>query len=127
MPKNAQFTQSKISKIEAGRTMDTLVAKRVFGLDVVASSNGFYFENNGKFPGRAPLLELPRYSTNIAAAWKVVENLTSDYEITITRATGYKVGCLFIVGASEDWIFSEAETAPLAICRAALLAVTRAE
>lgn len=70
---------------------------------------------------------LPRYSTDIAAAWTVVEKLGEDgfllYRVSnrpIWRAQFNLAEAVF------DWPgYADAETAPLAICRAALSAVAR--
>lgn len=60
----------------------------------------------------------PHYSTDIAAAWQVVEKLNKDdfymdYDINEYR-------CQFKKGRQ---MFERAETAPLAICKAALRTV----
>lgn len=64
---------------------------------------------------------VPRYSTDIAAAWKVVECL-AEMGQTVNTATmngyhGAYVQSAFLSSIGK-WI--EAETMPLAICRAAL-------
>jgi hypothetical protein len=65
----------------------------------------------------------PFYSTDIAAALQVVEKLTENFYIDIgIDSSGTQVQLDRFNG--EDWTFGEsieAPTAPLAICRAALL------
>jgi hypothetical protein len=68
----------------------------------------------------------PHYSTEITAAWLVVEHLLTiipqeDIHMEHLAGGGWKVGSCHEVGQLTDWV--EADTAPLAICRAALAAV----
>jgi hypothetical protein len=69
----------------------------------------------------------PRYSTDIAAAWEVVEKLTADHEFRF-QADYYGPFVQFIRYAEDkngdhpDYS-SSADTAPHAICLAALKAV----
>jgi hypothetical protein len=60
----------------------------------------------------------PRYSADIAAAWKVVEKMKW---FCLQRSHGYWV-CEYDDGKYIKTV--DADTAPLAICRASLLAVT---
>jgi hypothetical protein len=68
-----------------------------------------------------------RYSTDIAASWQVVEkvhsrNLIVLVELWPSDVAKYEV----MVERLQDqkpFVFETADTAPLAICRAALLAV----
>ena len=83
----------------------------------------------GSFAGQMP----PRYSTDIATAWKVVEQLTPEFTIrrvswairdrgdgiTYMQEHGYHNGW-WAVATEEGGLYSFAETAPLAICLAAL-------
>ncbi len=62
------------------------------------------------------------YSTDISAAWEVVEKLKDNpdfADITITYPWCVALNYNFETG----WIKGEADTAPLAICRAALKAL----
>jgi Phage ABA sandwich domain len=99
-----------IENMPAGRSLDFLIAERVMHEDVMKSQF-------------APM----RYSTDIADAWQVVEKL---------REQGFPlhIQCLqnpqnpYGVAGYHDlrtdaWIW--ADTAPLAICRAALKAVSQ--
>ena len=61
---------------------------------------------------------LPKYSTDIAAAWEAVEKL-DEYAQTMEKATNFYAWTI----AYEGEIYrGEWSTAPMAICRAALLA-----
>jgi len=102
------MTKDEIMNMPAGREMDTLIAKSIFGN--VKKSWDWEFT-------------LPSYSTDISAAWRVVEKMSdgetpNDVELR-TSVRGWR--CDFFKG------YANAETAPLAICRAALLAVMAEE
>ena len=67
------------------------------------------------------------FSTDIAAAWLVVEKLTEEYYVDIgIDKHGAQVQINYYTGSEYGWIHGEsvrADTFPLAICRAALKAV----
>lgn len=72
-----------------------------------------------------PYYDEPHYSTNIAAAWLVVEKLRKTWAIELHSREGVW-NCLVEEGdeVTAHYIATkEAETAPLAICLAALAAV----
>ena len=106
------------------RELDAEVAAKVMGLTVkealVAGTrqDRRWWTWNGEPSARMELL--PAYSTDIAAAWLVVEKLRADgYSFKI-----YVDFVLWMVrfGAKADVLmwYGDAETAPLAIVRAAL-------
>jgi len=69
---------------------------------------------------------IPRYSADIAAAWRVVEWLVAntpnqDFHLEHLGESGWSVGTC----GREEWV--TADTAPVAICRAALEAVKQSE
>jgi len=106
---------------DPGRELDALVAEKVMGwikrpkgagtAHLWISSDKQAFHES----------ELPAYSTDIAAAWQVVEKLTRrDDKLFFTLETpisGSAWECWF----SGEW--AEGETASHAICLAALKAV----
>ena len=122
-----------IDNLPAGRELDALIAEKVFGSPkpTVAFDNVHICSPDGVWAWIAtkadgsdfdwrPLLP---YSRDIAAAWEVVEKMR-NYCFTIGNLpSGYWNasfhGTVDVVGSDT------AETAPLAICRAALKAVTR--
>lgn len=63
-----------IDKLEAGRELDALVAERVMEIDLAAVRDevGWYKHPDGYTRREPPCLP---YSTEIAAAWEVVEKL----------------------------------------------------
>ena len=112
--------------MEAGREMDALVAEKIFN-----------WIHSGRFflpPSDPPATKdnwaaiyaekgrpnwLPYYSTSISAAWEVVEKM-ERFQITQYPKGKYYAGA----GDpdEEGWEFdAEAPTAPLAICRVALM------
>lgn len=116
--------------LEAGRALDALVAEKIFGaskfryIDVV---NGKEKETFGEFPGDSirGVRRVPYFSTSIADAWLVVEKVDNR------NAVAKKMGVLTMGLSRYDNGYTArffnsgatADTAPLAICLAALRAV----
>jgi hypothetical protein len=110
------------NELDAGRELDALIAEKVMGWKV--NGHDSYYRWWGSPPGwkEPQSVEIPHYSTAIAAAWTVVEKL------------GLWVGP-FVKG--EWWCFqsvadylnsrniSKAPSGQLAICRAALTALAQ--
>lgn len=126
--------------MEAGRELDALIAERVMGLNPVKNSNpynmiftrrrdwvdmdDYYYE--GEDDGYHFVDEVPHYSTDIAAAWKVVEHMKADGWQCHMRGwvNSNDWQCGFVhPGGQMSW--NTADTAPLAICCAALRASAR--
>ena len=120
--------------MEAGRELDALVAEKVTGWklqDKQCPVCGWPYgasELHGCVPGNCSMRPPPsrradtpqNYSTDIAAAWLVVEksHILDKYSLTTHGANWV------IVDETDGWdVFIEASTAPLAICLAALKAV----
>ncbi len=106
-------TREQILAEPAGPTLDRLVAAHVLG---------YRFDGDTLTDGHR-CWPIPEYSADIAAAWELVEKRSSsEFRFMLVR---YRDGwfCEFrergIYGDIEPLI---ATTAPLAICRAALLA-----
>jgi len=103
------------------RELDSLIAERVMGWKVFAGDPGY-----GRPPGNHPLSlvldVLPNYSTSIVEAWQVVEKMRGDYELDLSDHVTYWTA-RFTKARSTSPHVIEAETAPLAICRAALKAL----
>lgn len=144
--------------LRAGRELDALVAEKVMewtevgmGVDLAGRVNGPYGVNPQTKRGDMQTLEgqilearrfddVPEYSTDIGAAWTVVEKLRWDGWMVAVIAThqGNLQACALTRGSaapfppkdtvlhSVDWRESfreQAKTAPEAICLAALRAV----
>lgn len=120
----------EIDKMEAGRDMDALIAERVMGYTVTRVNGEPYTEWHGH---KAEPYHLGAYSTDIAAAWQVVEkmregfkfcclDLHSDLHYSYTFSlTHYRAEDMHEQEHNPDFV-AHAPTAPLAICRAALKA-----
>ena len=117
------MTREEILNMPAGREMDALVAEKVMGADTKQ-----YYRLDG-IPWHKH--DLPAYSTEIDAAWKVIKGL--EYNWNLCRDVG-KCGSDYETAGDMNYRFIytapgmpmegiTADTAPLAICRAALLAV----
>ena len=114
-----------IDKLEAGPELDALVAEKVMGWRMIRNdpllSHTGWIDGDGRKRTR---YDPPPYSTDIAAAWEVLEKFPW---FRIDNRGDYEGNQAFMVELSDDaknlsgkmW----APTAPLAICRAALRAV----
>jgi hypothetical protein len=111
--------------VKPGRELDALVAEKVMGIEVDRAPWGELYV------GKEGYDVVPAYSTDIAAAWEVVEKVTRETEkrFTLWQAPTYYVarfkhydywheGC-----DSRQALQAKADTAPHAICLAALKAV----
>lgn len=136
------LTREQILAMSAGPDLDALVAKLVMGCRPEKGSDGNWYCGcaysseiagwpHGQWYEACEHSDLARYSTEIDAAWKVVEKLGRHVALLVEpvemigRAGGREIRhkgrtrCS-VVGChppSPLW----AETTPLAICRAALL------
>jgi len=114
-----------MSAIEAGRELDALVAEKVMGWKPSMFSNYPWQLVPPDGDGSA-VRQVPNYSTDIAAAWLVVERMC---EFPSYVSLGFGKWLQFRVdiatGAGREVMNSRAfaKTAPLAICNAALAAV----
>lgn len=104
-----------IDELQAGRELDALIAEKVMewtqcGFDEIGQEWTGIPE--GGQPGYHSVI--PSYTTNIAAAWQVVEKLGMQCGFSIHEKEPF---------AMHNGISLVAETVPLAICRAALKAV----
>ena len=106
-----------MSKLEAGRELDARVAEKVMG-----QGSGYPLPNDFHY-----IAEIPYYSTDIAAAWEVVEKLKDDgYTVQLWSYSGSCCyGCA--IARPTDGFQTPPlapPTMPLAICRAALAVVS---
>ena len=119
-----------IDTLQAGPELDALVAEKVMGW---AFADGCWNEPSGprRAHPRSVYNHFPYYSTDIAAAWEVIEKLPGPgIALFKTYNGGWQArtkvcnypGSMHVI-ENDCCIFSDAPTAPLAICRAALKAV----
>lgn len=125
------MTRDDILSMSAGKELDELVAEKVMGW----KRTGQCWKDDR---GNTRTIELTSFgsfepSQDISAAWEVVEKLKDGYQYFYT-GWDYPTETYFAqfieaiatddeVGVELREINSISETAPLAICRAALLAV----
>ena len=131
-------TRDEILNMPAGREMDALVADRVMGLHMYKPSDAackligipygtsLWKVGNGDNDHGLFLSGLPNYSTDIAAALEVVGKATG-FQLEFDYPESYFVSIWLMGHFRLPWPRAFAETAPLAICRAALLAVLEDE
>lgn len=132
------MTRDEILAESAGPRLDRWVGERVMGLHE-RRRRGWLFDL--VIPGGTNQVDFckpgdcwsacPKYSTAIRDAWRVVEKLQGRYRVEIHMPGGERAGddhvevCLW----SDFWeqekpdVVVQADTLPLAICRAALLSV----
>lgn len=111
-----------IDEMPAGRELDALVAEKVMEENFpkkMAFPTGKGKELLVLELGRA--ISLPHYSTNIAAAWQVVEKLGPPLVFNLLRRSEkYEARFVEIVDDGSQHFIASDKNAPLAICRAAL-------
>lgn len=113
-----------------GRELDALVAERVMGLEPWPEQDPRWGVKafKAKFVpyGQEPKpCEAPSYSTDIAAAWEVVEKFQACARFERVFENGKQTGWWCeLAGNGDDFQSSSAvaETLPLSICLAALKA-----
>jgi hypothetical protein len=102
------------------RDIDRLIAERVMGWTNLSVTGSRF----GTTPDGKPHRIIPQYSTEISAAWEIVEKLRlSGYQGGLEWAKpepGYECAFGSLPFPLDEKQFSWAETAPLAICLAAL-------
>ena len=119
------------SPMNAGRDLDALVAERVMGwvhhpeqiLGMPPSTQAeFWTYMSGESRHHVPAI--PSYSTSLAAAWEVVEKFRGFEIIRIMDQYVVHIPASIL---KDDYLVEGivADTAPLAICLAALKAVEK--
>lgn len=111
-----------VGKLKAGRDLDRLIAEKVMGrkTEILATSgNWLRFTPEG--------ITVPFYSTDIAAAWLVVERILAIEKAKETYLPVFSVqtsptgsSAVLQVGMGCKVAAENASTAPLAICLTAL-------
>lgn len=121
-----QTTRETTEVRTAGRELDALVAEKVMGWKRYGRRNSGTWTAPGGFNASAG--SWPTYSTDIAAAWEVVEAMQKKAWVTEVsadcfvdgRPAGFTAHCWY---DDDSRHYATADTAPLAICRAALQAM----
>lgn len=111
--------------MKAGRELDALVAERVMGWTKTIVDN-YPWQILPPDATELKAKSCPHYSTDIAAAWQVVEKLRQDrlYIEIVSEAEYFRCEVNHYTPAAYQFKTEQhADTAPLAICLAALEAV----
>ena len=121
------MTREEILNMPAGREMDALIEENIFNRTLCANDVASYIKTPN---GYEDLRWHKNYSTNISAAWEVAEHLreelgTCKFFIVVDPKKGNNIRAIFDPILDDEHFEASAETAPLAICRAALLAVMK--
>lgn len=130
--------------MKAGREIDALIAKKIFKIKVKYATGKYssrhptrpneewkipcdgdpYYTSDSENPGGYYLNAIPAYSTDIAAAWTVVEKLWGMSEGGEVKVSGLYDGLYYCTiefhGSRTGKYFDAHDTAPMAICLAAL-------
>lgn len=113
------------------REIDKLIAEKVMGWRVFKTTEEW--QKAGSPTGQkitvldqTPKFEIPHYSTDIAAAWQVVEKMHSDgnhVQVWRNKNNNFWRASMRFEHGKWGKYFTQANTAPLAICLAALKAI----
>ena len=121
------MTPEEIDKLETGPETNALVAEKVMGWSNLTTKYGCLTGNHPDT--EASLLpyghtSVPEYSTFISAVWEVVDKLKREYDFNMDWdiRVGWNCAWGFPESAMKASVSACADTAPLAICRAALKA-----
>jgi hypothetical protein len=115
---------------EAGLDLDAAIARRVFGAPERTPNAWGYLEHGRQHVTKRPRPLYPPYSTDMAAAWRVVEHFAADgWNISLGKGHGTAewFANLYHPDDHPNDYEADADTMPLAICRAALAALGHAE
>jgi hypothetical protein len=124
-----QRQEEMIDLMPIGDRMDALIAERVMGCDTITKGAGFYCcacsnkeHSIGDLTGDWNE-EIKPYSTDIRAAWEIVEKLrTLGWNGGIRWEAGLHEAIAGLKNNPKSFSISRGETVPLAICRMALKA-----
>ncbi len=113
-----------MNKLKAGRKLDVLVAKNVMGWTDLREEEYPETKNvvlRGDNPEKLEYrFAVPYFSTDISAAWKVLEKIQGTNAL-ITIELAERARCMIFESWGRDKrVCTNADTAPLAICLAAL-------
>ncbi len=110
--------------MKAGREIDALVARHVMGWTYKTFPDGACPLVKHWYCGEQYVL-MKSFSTSISDAWQVVEKLVIEGKVFIVKGDGLRAGdyALKWTVLCDNQPRTDADTAPLAICLAALKAV----
>jgi hypothetical protein len=131
------LSREQIEQMPAGAELDQLVSRFVMDIPgrpvrvagtahnfvVVFSNNPFWSDGSHDAARLRRDAQAKPYSSDISAAWEVVERMLDEWGVWINLENSGCDAPLWAAKFSGPFERAEAPTAPLAICRAALLAV----
>lgn len=114
-----------------GRELDALISEKIMGLPVARNSRGGWSVGDPDYYDDCGMLILSNplrgYSTDIAAAWGVLEEISKSNFMVSTRSfmnQPHQSQCLILKTAGENvWIEATGESMAYAICVAALKSI----
>ena len=121
------MTRDEILAAPAGREIDEMVIRDVMKWKFIHSDDFAHVYDDGKYGARISFSP----SSDISAAWEVVDKFKQEGKwmsvSTFISSLEDKWACEFMNDGAKDEFLDcvEADTAPLAICRAALLTVLK--
>jgi len=130
------YTREEIMNMD-GQALNRAVAEQVMGYTIYHydkdyEENCYFMLMNDEFDPVEPLdgrrkteeeawNDCPDFSGSISAAWEVVEKIGETWEVKVFNRNGWT--CYISSSLDEGYNYRETgDTAPLAICRTALLA-----
>lgn len=123
--KGNEMNKDEIEKMDAGREMDDLIATEV--MEWAIGDRGAHYIGNDGHNVCFIIAGDFQPSTNISAAWDVVKKLIADDDnLDIDLSTTFLGWKCEISNSSRNTFIGRDPSAPLAICRAALLAMSAA-
>ncbi len=118
------LTREQIESLEAGPEMDALVAEKIMGW--------FRAMNAWWQPDKTLGGSMPAYSTDISAAWSVVDALANSctWKLLLSSegCTAQLSGVPILLSTGQPngvFQFANIEDTPLVLCRAALLSTLK--
>lgn len=124
-----KVNREQILAMEHGPELDDLVAEKVLGFSIdrfTAHYDGMSESCRVWINGEGRKINPINLSANISAAWEVVEKMKERSRWFGVDSVGDQYRCIFRLKDNQvegGWYEVHAESVPLAICRASLLAV----
>jgi len=130
-------SSSEILRLNAGRETDILVAEQVVGWKIETDAaklrklNAYFSRDEKRRWWRSPeggwYDDPPTYSSDIAAAWLVVEVMNSKGQFLFLSQSGDEYNVAFDIPSSTGPDYTTGTSITLAICKGALAARERVE
>lgn len=117
-----EYTRDYILSMPVGKELDSLVDKHIMNPEASELMDEMtWFTPKGEIER-----EYPAYSSDISAAWEVVEHLRKEHDMKLSLEMKLFNGCYVFIKNDMGGMVTgllEFEEVPEAICKTALLAV----